>query len=87
MGLAARALLLLAGPVLRWTADHPLRTAGGIAALLATSVVLSSLGVTVGPAGIEVPSAMADRLVRFTRHHPAYPTAVVVGLGALLLWR
>lgn len=87
MGLVARALLLLAGPALRWTSDHPLRTAGGIAAVLAASVVLSSLGVTVGAGGVELPPAMVDRFVAFARDHPAYPAAVVVGTSALLFWR
>jgi hypothetical protein len=87
MGLVARALFVLAGPVLRWSSDHPLRTAAGVGALLAAGVVLSSLGVAVGPAGVEFPPATADRLLRFSRHHPAYPAAVVVGVGALLFWR
>jgi hypothetical protein len=87
MGLVARTLFLLAGPALRWTADHPIRTAGGIAALLAASVVLSSLGVTVGAGGVEFPPAMVDRFVAFSWDHPAYPTAVVIGLGALLFRR
>ena len=87
MGLVARALFLLAGPVLRWVADHPLRTAGGIAALLAASVVLSSLGVTVGAGGVDLPPAMVDRFVAFSLQHPAYPAAVVVGVSALLFRR
>ena len=87
MGLVARALFLLAGPALRWTSDHPLRTAGGIAALLAASVVLFSLGVAVGPSGVILPPAMVDRFVAFSRDHPAYPTAVAVGLGVLLFRR
>jgi hypothetical protein len=87
MGLIARALLVLLGPVLRWASDHPLRTAAGVGALLAASVVLSSLGVTVGPGGVGGASLTVDRLLLFSRHHPAYPAAVVVGLGALLFWR
>jgi hypothetical protein len=87
MGLVTRALLFLAGPALRWVSEHPLRTAAGVGALLAAWVVLASLGVDVGPAGVELPPATADRLLRFSRHHPAYPVAVVVGLGALLFWR
>ncbi|MEF8842664.1 MAG: hypothetical protein V5A62_13740 [Haloarculaceae archaeon] len=87
MGLVARALFVLAGPALRWISDHPLRTAAGVGALLAAGVVLSSLGVTVGPAGVELPPATADRFVAFARYHPAYPAAVAVGLGMLLFWR
>jgi hypothetical protein len=83
----ARTLFVLLGPALRWTSDHPLRTAGGVGALLAAAVVLSSLGVTVGPGGVEAASLTADRLLRFSRRHPAYPAAVVVGLAALLFWR
>ena len=87
MGLVARTLFLLTGPVLRWTADHPLRTAGGAAALLAACVVLVSVGVTVSPAGVEVPTTIVDRFVTFSRDSPAYPVAVVVGALALLFWR
>jgi hypothetical protein len=87
MGMLARTLFVLLGPALRWTSDHPLRTAGGVGALLAAAVVLSSLGVTVGPDGVEAASLTADRLLRFSRRHPAYPAAVVVGLAALLFWR
>ena len=87
MGLVARVLFLLAGPVLRWTSDHPLRTAGGVTAVLAASVVLFSLGVTVGPGGFELPPAALDRFVAFSREHPAYPAAVAVGLGTLLFRR
>jgi hypothetical protein len=87
MGPVARALFLLAGPALRWTSDHPIRTAAGVGSLLAAWVVLASLGVTVGPGGVETPPALADRLLRFSLDHPAYPAAVLVGLGTLLFWR
>jgi hypothetical protein len=87
MGVVARVLLVLAGPALRWISDHPVRTAAGVGALLAASVVLSSLGVAVGPAGVDLPPGILDRLVRFSRQHPAYPAAVAVGLGALLFRR
>jgi hypothetical protein len=87
MGLVARALFVLVGPAFRWISDHPLRTAGGVASTLAAAVVLSSLGVTVGPGGVDIPPATADRLLWFSRHHPAYPAAFVVGLGALLFRR
>jgi len=87
MGPVARGLFVIAGPALRWTADHPVRTAAGVGSLLAAWVVLASLGVTVGPGGVEAPPALADRLLRFSRHHPAYPAAVVVGAGVLLCWR
>jgi hypothetical protein len=80
-------LLLVVGPPLRWVSDHPLRTAAGVASLLAAGVVLSSLGVTVGPTGVELAPLTTDRLLRFSLERPAYPVAVVVGLGVLLFWR
>ena len=87
MGPVARAVLVLTGPALRWTSDYPFRTAACAGALLAAWVTLASLGVTVGPGGVDLPPAMVDRLLRFSRHHPAYPAAVFVGLGALLFRR
>lgn len=87
MGLAARTFLVVAGPALGWVSDHPLRTAAGVGSLLAAAVVLSSLGVTLGPGGVEYASLTLDRLLRFSLEHPAYPVAVVVGLGTLLFWR
>lgn len=87
MGLAARALLVVVGPPLRWVSDHPLRTAAGVGALFAASVVLASLGVTVGPDGVALASLTTDRLLAFSTERPAYPVAVVVGLCVLLFWR
>jgi hypothetical protein len=58
-----------------------------VGSLLAAWVVLASLGVTLGPGGVEAASLTTDRLLRFSVEHPAYPVAVVVGLGALLFWR
>ena len=87
MGMLARTLFVLLGPALRWTSDHPVRTAAGVGSLVAAAVVLFSLGVTLGPDGVDTASLTTDRLLRFSRHHPAYPAAVVVGLGALLFWR
>ena len=78
--------LLLAGPrrVARWVGANPLRTAGAAGALLAAWVVLASL--VPGP-GVDagLSTVTADRAVRFALAHPAYPAAVVVGLGTLLL--
>ena len=87
MGLVARVLLLVVGPPVRWMSDHPLRTAAGVGSLLAAAVVLSSLGVTLGPAGVDLAPVTVDRLLRVSQERPAYPVAVVLGLGLLLFWR
>jgi hypothetical protein len=85
-GLLLRALL--GGPrrVALWASAHPVRTAGGVAALVAAWVMLASVspgaGLVPDPAGVTL-----GRLRRFSLAHPAYPVAIVFGGGALLLLR
>jgi hypothetical protein len=85
-GLVAR--LLLWGPrrLAEWTGSNPLRAAGGLGALIAGWVIVASLspGLGVRP---DLAGVTAERLWAFTRAHPAYPAAVLVGSGALLLLR
>lgn len=85
-GLLVRLLLWAPRRLALWAGANPLRAAGGVGALVAAWVILASLspGVGVSPdfAGVTL-----ERLWLFARAHPAYPTAVVVGSGALLLLR
>jgi hypothetical protein len=80
------ALLWIPRRLALWASENPLRAAGGAGALVASLVILASLspGVGVSPdfAGITL-----DRLWRFSVAHPAYPAAVLIGGGALLLMR
>ncbi|PSP97142.1 hypothetical protein BRC89_12095 [Halobacteriales archaeon QS_4_70_19] len=80
--------LLLAGPrrLALWVGANPLRASGALAALTAGWIILASLspGLGVSP---DLAGVTLDRLRQFTRAHPAYPAAVVVGTGALLLMR
>lgn len=64
----------------RWTSDHPFRTAGGIAAGVALGV--AALSLDVGAGGLTT-----DAVAGFAFARPAYPAAVVVGLGLLLFAR
>ena len=77
MSLLSRLGLRLFGAPLQWVSRHPLRTSGAVAALLATWVVVASLG---AGAGIVTP----DRVLQFALARPAYPVAFVVGLTTLL---
>jgi hypothetical protein len=69
-----------------WAGANPLRTAGGVGALVAAWVIVASLssgtGVIPDLAGVTL-----ERFLRFSRAHPAYPVAVVVGSATLLLLR
>lgn len=86
IGLLLRSLL--GGPrrLALWAGANPLRAAGGLGAVVAAWVILASLspggGVAPDLAGVTV-----ERLWRFSHAHPAYPVAVAVGSGALLLLR
>jgi len=63
---------------------QPVRVAGGICALLATSVLLLQVQTQSGTAAV---TGLADvplsSLVSFAMAHPAYPVAIVVGLLVL----
>jgi len=84
MGFITRRLLSPPRRVVRWTSEHPLRTAGGVAALAASLVAALSTDAADGAASLTVLStALAD----FAAAHPAYPVAVVVGLAVLLFAR
>lgn len=85
-GLVAR--LLQSGPrrLAEWAGAHPLSAAGGLGALVAGWVIVASLSPGLGVAP-DLTGVTAERLWTFTRAHPAYPAAVVVGSGALLLLR
>ena len=80
--------LLLRGPrrLALWAGANPVRTAGGLGALLAGGVILASLSPGVGVAP-DLTGVTLERLWRFSQSHPAYPAAVVVGLGSLLFMR
>jgi hypothetical protein len=69
-----------------WTGANPLRAAGGFGALVAACIIVASLapGTGVMP---DLAGVTPERFLRFSRAHPAYPVAVVVGGGALLLLR
>lgn len=66
--------------IVRWASDNPLRTAGGIAAVLALLVMGLSLDAT--GSGMTVAA-----VVKLARTRPAYPAVVVAGVGVLLFWR
>jgi hypothetical protein len=85
-GLLARALL--AGPrrVALWAGSNPLRAAGGLGALVAAWIIVASLSPGIGVAP-DLAGITLERLWRFSQAHPAYPAAVAVGIGALLLMR
>lgn len=85
-GLVARLLLLGPRRLAEWAGANPLRAAGGLGALVAGWVIVASLSPGVGVAP-DMAGVTAERLWTFTRAHPAYPAAVVVGSGALLLLR
>lgn len=75
--------------VAEWVGENPLRVAGAAGALVALAVMVSSLGVrmesSAGRTAI-TGATMADAL-SFSVAHPAYPVAVLVGLGVFLFWR
>jgi len=68
------------GSPLSWLADrtsrYPFRIAGGLAALGGSVATYLGVGGTATPA----------ELGSFVGAHPAYPAAVVVGIGALLFY-
>jgi energy-converting hydrogenase Eha subunit B len=76
----------LAGTVLEPISEHPLRAAGGIFAIAAAIVTwlgvsASATGQSAGAAGTVTVATVVD----YAAAHPAYPAAILVGLGVLLL--
>lgn len=87
-GLGLVMQLLLWGPrrLALWAGSNPLRAAGGVGALVAGWMIVASLSPGLGVAP-DLAGVTAERLWRFSRAHPAYPAAVLVGSGALVLLR
>ncbi|WP_276258346.1 hypothetical protein [Haloglomus litoreum] len=85
-GLVLRMLLWGPRRLALWAGANPLRTAGGVGALVAGWIIVASLSPGTGVAP-DLAGVTVERLWRFSRAHPAYPVAVVVGCGALLLLR
>lgn len=81
-----RGLLWLPRRVAGWTSEHPLRAAGGVAAL--ASLLVMALSVDVGGAnGPATASGAPAAVAAFALAHPAYPVAALVGLAVLLFAR
>ena len=85
-GPLSRVLLWAPRRLALWVGSNPLRAAGGLGALVAAWVILASLSPGLGPAA-DPADVTVERFWRFARAHPAYPAAVLVGLGSLLLLR
>jgi len=85
-GPLSRALLWVPRRLALWVGANPLRAAGGLGALVAAWVILASLSPGFGLAA-DFAGVTGERFWRFARAHPAYPAAVLVGLGSLLLLR
>lgn len=86
IGLLLRVLLWGPRRLALWAGANPLRTAGGLGALVAAWVILASLSPGTGVAP-DLAGVTVERFWRFSRAHPAYPVAVVVGGATLLLFR
>jgi hypothetical protein len=75
----------LAGTVLEPISDHPLRAAGGVFAVAAA--VVTWLGVNASAAKQSAGAADATvtltTVVDYAAAHPAYPAAILIGLGVL----
>jgi hypothetical protein len=85
MRLLFRLGAVVVSPVVGWSAAHPIRTAGLVAALASGWVVAASLGlVPPGPTGVTV---TPTRVFEVVVERPAYPVAVLVGLGTFLFAR
>ena len=85
-GPLSRVLLWAPRRLALWVGANPLRAAGGLGALVAGWVILGSLSPGLG-ATADFAGVTGERLWRFARARPAYPAAVLVGLGSLLLLR
>jgi hypothetical protein len=85
-GPLSRVLLWAPRRLALWVGSNPLRAAGGLGALVAGWVILASLSPGLGPTA-DLAGVTGERLWRFARARPAYPAAVLVGLGSLLLLR
>jgi len=88
---AVDAALWLPRRLARWTSDHPFRTAGAVAAVLATLVTLVGSGVVGGSenalSGGTTPVLAVDAVLAFAVAHPVYPLTAVLGIGLVLLRR
>ena len=86
MSVIERGLLWLPRRVVGWTSEHPLRAAGGVAAL--ASLLVMALSIDAGGAsGTATASVTPAAMTAFALAHPAYPAAAVVGLAVLLFAR
>jgi hypothetical protein len=87
--LLRRLVKLLVGPLVAWVNDNAFPVAGGVAAVLAGTVIygrLRTAGAFVGPdPGLDevVPSVVWAVLGA----SPAYALAVLVGVAVLVFWR
>lgn len=86
IGLLLRGLLWGPRRLALWAGANPLRTAGGFGALVAAWVIVASLSPGTGVAP-DLAGLTLERFWRFSQSHPAYPIAVIVGGGTLLLFR
>jgi energy-converting hydrogenase Eha subunit B len=73
-----------AGTVLEPISEHPLRAAGGVFAVAAAVVTwlgvrASAASQSAGDAGTVTFATVAD----YAAAHPAYPAAILIGLGVL----
>jgi hypothetical protein len=85
--LLRRLVELLAGPLVAWVSDNALPVAGGVAAVLAGTVIyrrLRTAGAFVGPGVEGVVPAVAWTVLGAS---PAYALAVLVGVAVLVFWR
>lgn len=83
MGYIARTLSWPLRAVATWTGEYPFRAVGLVVALggiLATLVTVGALT----PTGLVADALTAAALTAFATSHPAYPAAVVVGVGLLV---
>lgn len=75
----------LAGTILEPISDQPIRAAAGVAVVVAAIVVALGVTANLATAGTTTTAGMLTATFDFTRSHPAYPAAIIVGLAVVLL--